>query len=153
MINVKVSLWPHGVRSKASTLGEIQIANVGGTVDVGDYAVRLFTWGDRPRVWKKGEVRGFPRLKLGPYDLLLRALIGVVGGRWRGVPYPEDWESLGPVLSDLESREQAITQLREAASLAGEMPNAESLASLREAVAALEAIDAQMGASPPRRER
>lgn len=52
-----------------------------GTPTHGNYDVRLLTWHDPPRVWRKGRVEGFPRQRLGPYDLLLRALATTVGAR------------------------------------------------------------------------
>lgn len=53
----------------------------------GDYSVNLLRSpeyakpGNVGKSWRKGKVEGFPRLKLGPWDLLLRALVSAVGKR------------------------------------------------------------------------
>jgi len=52
-----------------------------GTEQIGNYDVRLSKWG-RPRsVWKTGGFKGFPRKRLGPWDLLLCSLIATIGDR------------------------------------------------------------------------
>lgn len=89
MIVVRVELWPQGDKSKARCLGEAEIANVGDTQQAGDYDVRLLKWGAGRRTWKAGRVTGFPRLKLGPWDLLYRALAAIVHGRNRGTKPPD----------------------------------------------------------------
>jgi hypothetical protein len=88
MIIVRVELWPRGDKSKARCLGEAEIANVGGTKEIGDYDVRLLKWGAGRRTWKKGRLAGFPRLKLGPWDLLYRALAAIVHDRNRDTKPP-----------------------------------------------------------------
>ncbi len=94
MLVIKIELWPGGDKSRARSLGEAEIANVGGDAQIGDYAVRLLKWGGGRRTWKKGEVRGFPRLRLGPWDLLYRALASIVAGRSPSVPFPREWEQI-----------------------------------------------------------
>jgi hypothetical protein len=89
MIEVTVRLLRASKGGAAEVLGVAQIANVGGTRTSGDYAVRLF--GKGGRVWKQGTVEGFPRLRLGGWDLLFRALGGVIAGRNLKVPFPERW--------------------------------------------------------------
>lgn len=71
---------------QTSPLGTITIANdaaasraSGGAL--GDYAVTLSRRGQPCSVWKRGAVRGFPRKRLGTYDLLFRALREMVGSR------------------------------------------------------------------------
>jgi len=95
MLVVKIEMWPKGDKTKARVLGEAEIANVGGTQEVGDYDVRLLKWGAGRRTWKKGRVTGFPRLKLGPWDLLYRALAAIVAGRNQGTARPEHGAPIG----------------------------------------------------------
>lgn len=84
MLRILIEMWPHGDESKRYTLGEGFIANVGGSHSTGNYDVRLMkspVYAKTTGVWKKGTVEGFPRLRLGPWDLLLRALRSTVGDR------------------------------------------------------------------------
>jgi hypothetical protein len=82
MVVVTVELWPGGDKSKRSGLGVAEIANDGqGTETTGNYQVRLMKWGEGRRTWRTGRFQGFPRLRLGPWDLLLRALAAIVGSR------------------------------------------------------------------------
>lgn len=86
MIVIKIEMWPGGHESRKRPLGEIQIANIGGADDRGDYEVRLMKsveYTRRPGVWRRAIVRGFPRRKLGQYDLLFRALAACIGPRNR----------------------------------------------------------------------
>jgi hypothetical protein len=50
-----------------------------------DLMVTLSKWGRPDQVWKKGEVKGFPRTRLGAWDLLYLALRNIVGSRNREV--------------------------------------------------------------------
>lgn len=95
MIVCKIELWPGGDETKARNIGAVVIANVGGTASVGEYEVRLlksaeYSKGRTSRtgdnVWKTGRVSGFARLRLGPYDLLYRALGFCVAYRNPHVP-------------------------------------------------------------------
>lgn len=84
MIYIRIELWPGGDRRRARTLGEATIANVGGTAAVGDYEAKLMKspeYAKRPGVWKKARIEGFPRLRLGPWELLLAALTACIGDR------------------------------------------------------------------------
>jgi hypothetical protein len=99
MIVIKLEMWPRGDHSRARSLGVATIANVGGTADTGDYEVRLFKAQEYSRqaetrplqemltrplakeTWRKGRVEGFRRLKLGPWDLLFRALAQLLADR------------------------------------------------------------------------
>jgi hypothetical protein len=74
MVRVTVELVRKGDPNNVRLLGVMEIANVGGTEDVGDYSVRLSTAGDARRTWRQGIVRGFPRKRLLGWDLLYRAL-------------------------------------------------------------------------------
>lgn len=84
MIVVRVELWPSGDESSKRELGVAHIANTGGTHEIGEYAVTLFKsreYATKAGVWKAGKVKGFARLRLGPWDLLYRALQATVGTR------------------------------------------------------------------------
>lgn len=85
MLRVTIELLPHGDESRKETIGIIDIINDGsGDPEIGNYAVRLHKtpkYAKRPGVWRRGKVTGFPRLVLGPYDLLCRALAATVGDR------------------------------------------------------------------------
>lgn len=79
MIRVTVELI---TPRKVELLGTATIFNNGeGTETSGNYTVRLSTRGRNARPWKSGYVRGFPRKRLGGWDLLYRALREIVGER------------------------------------------------------------------------
>jgi hypothetical protein len=83
MLRVTIELLPLGDETRKRTLGTIDIANDGtGTFERGNYMVRLGKFGGRG-VWRRGAVTQFPRRSMGPYDLLLRALVATVGDRNR----------------------------------------------------------------------
>lgn len=110
MLVVKIELWPKGDHTRARTLGVGTIANVGGSVSTGHYEARLLKSPEystaaardtrtleqrctRPLekdTWKKGRVEGFPRLRLGPWDLLFRALGSLISDRNTGVEFNAD---------------------------------------------------------------
>lgn len=102
MLRCKIELLPGGDESRARTIGLVEICNIGGTAEVGNYAVILkktppFS-GALRAAWKKGILRssgnaadgvaggysdeeimsgvvdGHHRTKRGSYDLLYRAL-------------------------------------------------------------------------------
>lgn len=79
MLHVTIELWPHGDRSRAKVLGTADIANVGGTLDRGNYFARVNGQGGRK--WKATRIAGFPRNRLLAWDLLYRVLREVVGER------------------------------------------------------------------------
>lgn len=85
MIRVTIELLPYGFEHNKRTLGIINIANDGsGDQDTGNYNVSLSKEPPIAKtrgIWKRGRVEGFPRLVLGPYDLLYRALKACVGSR------------------------------------------------------------------------
>ena len=89
MIYVRIEMWPKGDMSCARLLGEAKLCNEGGTNQVADYSVVLLKSpeyaraGNVGKAWKRGEVKGFKRLKLGHWDLLFRALAATVGYRNR----------------------------------------------------------------------
>lgn len=89
MLVVRIELWPRGDRSQAREIATGMIVNDGkGTTEMGLYdvlllkrnrgVIRVAHVGD---VWKRGRVEGFPRKRLGPWDLLFRALASIVGDR------------------------------------------------------------------------
>jgi hypothetical protein len=82
MIHVEISLWPGGDKEKASHLGTILIANdESGTLNSGNYVAVLSQAKKPATMWKTSIVKGFPRKRLGAYDLLYRILKDVVGER------------------------------------------------------------------------
>lgn len=89
MLYIRIEMWPRGEKSRARLLGEATISNEGGTADSGNYSVVLLKSPEYAatenvgKPWRKGSVQGFPRLRLGPWDLLFRALRDTVGGRNR----------------------------------------------------------------------
>lgn len=82
MLKVIVQLHS-AVTGDVEVLGEGTICNVGGTRSVGRYRVELFKWARAKSagVWKKAWVDGFPRQRLGHWDLLLRCLHSAIGYR------------------------------------------------------------------------
>jgi hypothetical protein len=79
VIVIRLELWPQGDESKKRLLGVAQIANVGGTADLGDYDAIIFKspeYATRPGVWRRGQVSGFHRRsrRVGPWELLWLAL-------------------------------------------------------------------------------
>lgn len=82
MIRVTVELLPRGDASNPQHLGTAYITNEGtGDRNIGDYSVKLSKWGKPDVTWKTGSLTGFPRLKLGPWDLLCLCLIATLGNR------------------------------------------------------------------------
>lgn len=91
MIRCTIELLPGGDESRARVIGLVEIANIGGTVELGTYAVILKKTppfaGALREAWRRGryasgeddeviagEVVGHHRTKRGVYDLLYRAL-------------------------------------------------------------------------------
>lgn len=92
MLRCTIELVPGGDESRVRTIGCVEIANVGGTQEIGNYAVVLKKTppfaGALRAAWKKGtlkpghddeeiiagEVIGHHRTRRGSYDLLFRAL-------------------------------------------------------------------------------
>lgn len=85
MIRVTVELISAISPDRNEVIGVAEIANIGGDRSRGDYSVRLSKRGRSfsrfGTPFRVGEVRGFPRLRLGGWDLLLRALQACVGDR------------------------------------------------------------------------
>lgn len=78
MIVVRIELWPLGSEERKREIGTAVIVNDGtGDRKTGNYHFQLLKspeFATHPGTWKKGCVEGFPRLRLGPWDLLYRAL-------------------------------------------------------------------------------
>lgn len=82
MLVVTIELWPGGDQARKRHLGTARIANDGrGTLSAGDYDVTLSRCGQPNQAWRRGRVEGFPRRRLGPWDLLYRSLAATVGDR------------------------------------------------------------------------
>ncbi len=82
MIRVTIELLPGGDVSRRRHLGTIEIANDGtGDEEKGNYAIRLSKFGNPGQTWIHGVVKGFDRIRRGPYDLLLQCLDATVGRR------------------------------------------------------------------------
>ena len=75
-------MWPGGDQTKAYHLGTMMIANDASspTDSIGNYEAVLSQKGSG-KLWKTASVKGFPRKRLGHYDLLYRVLRAAVGER------------------------------------------------------------------------
>lgn len=89
MVVCEVRLVSANGRERDRPLGVVEICNVGGSADLGDYSVRLTTFSGKS-TWRSGSVKSFPR-KLGGFDLLFRSLRVTVGQR---NPEPELLEAM-----------------------------------------------------------
>lgn len=108
MLRYVVSLVPRGDESRAIEIGRAEIWNVGGNASAtsGDYGVRLrggFPGWSGKGSWKRGEVIGFPRKRLGAWDLLYRGLAACIADRNPSTQAPAfgDAPSGGPSLDAL----------------------------------------------------
>lgn len=82
MLRVTIEIIPKGDESRKRHLGTLDIVNDGtGNSEIGNYTVRLAKFGRPNQTWIHGVVRGFDRIRRGPYDLLLQCLIATVGSR------------------------------------------------------------------------
>lgn len=83
MLRITIELLPHGSELHRRHLGTMEIANdgTGGNGPLGAYNVRLSKRGRPSVLWRRARVEGFPRLALGAYDLVFRALAATVGSR------------------------------------------------------------------------
>jgi hypothetical protein len=85
---IRIEMWPLGDESRKRELGVAHIINDGtGDLKYGDYKVKLFKspeYAKTPGVWKSGQVLHFPRERLGPWDLLYRALRSAISDRNKG---------------------------------------------------------------------
>jgi hypothetical protein len=81
MVRVTVELVS-AITGKTTHLGTAFIANDGtGEGSVGHYKAMFSKKGNERAPWRYGEVKDFPRKRLGGWDLLYRALRSAVGDR------------------------------------------------------------------------
>ncbi|MEG1346734.1 MAG: hypothetical protein RSD49_01680 [Hafnia sp.] len=90
MLRITIEMIPGGVGTPRH-MGTIEIANEGAQqptedlfsdpTDRGNYKVRLSKFKSPKDTWMRGVVRNFDRKNRGPFDLLMQALAGTVGGR------------------------------------------------------------------------
>lgn len=67
---------------KGRHLGTAIIINDGtGDKDTGNYSYTLSKFGRPKQAWKRGIIKGFERLRRGPWDLLLLCLTDALKGR------------------------------------------------------------------------
>lgn len=104
MIVAEIKMWPLGDPDPSThySLGTVVIINTGdGTPALGNYDAYvckcaeglllrgnaevsyILTRMDERGAWKKGRIENFPKIRLGPHDLLYRVLKSVVGWRNR----------------------------------------------------------------------
>lgn len=83
MIKITVELVSAIHPSRNRLLGIAEIANDGtGSMTSGNYRVRLSKAGEKSNeTWRHGSVKGFPRKRMGGWDLLFLALRSCVGDR------------------------------------------------------------------------
>lgn len=112
MVIVQILMAPKGDRANAYLMAEGTIANISqgamrsADALVGDYDVRLMKAvrfqkpGQPVPVWKRGRVMGFPRKRLGEWDLLLRALCACLFKRNPEEVSRADYHEFGPAQTD-----------------------------------------------------
>lgn len=86
MIVIRIEMWPGGREEGKREIALAHIANIGGNGTVATYSCKFlksaeYSARNAGKVWRQGRVTDFNRKKLGPWDLLLRALVAVVGSR------------------------------------------------------------------------
>ena len=75
MLKITVEIWPKGLEEEKRVLCTAKIFNdLTGTLTSGNYKAVFSRTDDWSKVWKKVELKGFPRRKLGPWHLLSWAL-------------------------------------------------------------------------------
>lgn len=93
MLRVTIELLPYGDETRKRHLGTCEIANdASGTPTRGNYHIRFSRRGKPFSTWKETRVEGFPRKRLGAWDLLFLALRNIVGDRartFRHAPSPQ----------------------------------------------------------------
>jgi hypothetical protein len=77
MINIELEMFPYGFKENKYNIGKIKITNdASGTKTIGHYDVVFYQKGGQ-KIWRQTRVENFPRLRLGIYDILFRALKNV----------------------------------------------------------------------------
>lgn len=83
MLVIKIELWPGGDEDLAQELHRGYIWNdATGTLDKGNYQAQFLEKGKKLKgksIWKKGEIKNFPRKRLLAWDLLALTLIKALG--------------------------------------------------------------------------
>ena len=76
MIRITVEIIPYGIESAKLTLTTAEIWNdASGTKSAGNYGYKLNDVGrNKPRCWRKGEVKNFPRTRKNVWYLIRRVL-------------------------------------------------------------------------------
>ena len=75
MIKITVELLPFGFEENKKTLGIMKIWNdITGTKTKGNYQFSISKNNEPNQIWKRGFINGFPRKRLGSWDLLYRCL-------------------------------------------------------------------------------
>lgn len=89
MLICKLEILTADNSAESYPVGEIRIGQISGDCFIADYAIEIDKASRQarsPGIWRTGFVRRFDHSYLGPYDLLLRALIACLGGRsWGAV--------------------------------------------------------------------
>ena len=105
MLRITIELVPWGIEARKRLMGVAEIWNdATGTKSKGHYKFRILKRGNRQSVWKAGELKDFPRLRLGVWDLMFRMLRDVVGVR-NGEPASVAEREEIDDLSEITSRE------------------------------------------------
>lgn len=82
MLVVTIEIWPLGNEENKRHLGTAKIWNTGtGTMTRGNYKATLSQIKRPNCVWRSGNVKDFPRKRLGAWDLMFRALRNIIGER------------------------------------------------------------------------
>jgi hypothetical protein len=102
VIRVTVELLPHGIEARKRHLGTMELWNTcEGNSTIANYEATLSKWGRPAEVWRRGRIENFPRARLGPWDVILRLLVQIIGRRNDITPDEPTMQSeLWPELTD-----------------------------------------------------
>lgn len=84
MINVEITISAEllsAIDGHCEDLGKIEICNVGGSRTMGNYEVKLYSRGDKPRVVRTGHIKNWPRLARPAMHLIMKAVLTVCDER------------------------------------------------------------------------
>jgi hypothetical protein len=81
MIRVTVDFIPFGIKRYTKTIGTIEICNVGGTMEVGNYEYKLTmpTNEYHSELKKTGNIKEFDRLHKNAWHLVSLVLLKIIG--------------------------------------------------------------------------
>lgn len=86
MIRVTIELVPYGIEERAERLAEVKIWNDGTGGDTrGNYKATLSKSGSFNTLWKKTDIKNFPRLRKNVYHLLYQVLDSILGPKNRHI--------------------------------------------------------------------